>query len=98
MSHGVAIKFTYFHSGYSRYTKKEIGCKNHHPSDDCTVPECREACPNRHPKKCKFEDRCKFQSRCSYKHLKEVFKRKRERQITKRSQIFEGRNNKTEER
>ena len=54
-----------------------MGCYNFHPSDDCNLPGCREkACPNRHPKKCKFDDKCMFQSRCSYKHYKEIYQTK----------------------
>ena len=77
MSGVVVKKCSYFNSGYCRYTKKEMGCRNYHPSDVCQLPVCREeTCPNRHPKKCKFEDKCMFQSRCSYKHYKEIYQTK----------------------
>ena len=56
MSGEVVKKCSYFNSGYCRYTKKEMGCKNYHPSDVCQLPECREKA-YRHPKKCKFEDK-----------------------------------------
>ena len=89
MSQGVVIKCSYFNSGYCRYTKKEMGCKKHHPSDDCTVQGCREkACPNRHPKKCKFEDKCMFQSRCSYKHFKEVSKNKEKEKLQEEVRVL----------
>ena len=52
-----------------------MGCKNYHPRDVCQLKECREkTCPDRHPKKCKFEDKCMFQSRCSYQHSKQTSK------------------------
>ena len=51
MSGGVVMKCKYFNSGYCRYTKKEMGCKNFHPTDVCEVEGCREKeCPDRHPK------------------------------------------------
>ena len=75
MSGVVVKKCSYFNSGYCRYTKKEMGCKNYHPRDVCQLKECREkTCPDRHPKKCKFEDKCMFQSRCSYQHSKQTSK------------------------
>ena len=66
-----------------------MGCKNHHPSDDCTVQGCREkTCPTRHPKKCKFEDKCMFQSRCSYKHFTEVSKDKEKEKLQEKVRVL----------
>ena len=49
-----------------------MGCKNFHPTDVCKVKGCREKeCPDRHPKKCKFEDECRYSS-CLYNHGKKV--------------------------
>ena len=69
MSQGEVKKCSYFNSGYCRYTKKDNGCKNFHPIDECKIQGCKQKeCPGRHPKKCKFNDECRFRTICSYSH------------------------------
>ena len=64
-------KCWYFSSGYCQYTKKENGCKYFHQIDECKNQGCKhKECPNRHPKKCKFDEECQFRTSCSYNHVK----------------------------
>ena len=88
MSDGVVKKCKYFNSGYCRYTKKAIGCKNFHPTDVCKVEGCREKeCPDRHPKKCKFEDECRYSS-CLYNHVKKVVHTKEQENLQKEIDVL----------
>ena len=69
MSEETRRKCRYYNSGYCKFSRKENGCKNVHPKENCKVFNCPgKACPDRHPKKCKFNVTCRFQSRCSYLH------------------------------
>ena len=88
MSGGEVMKCKYFNSGYCRYTKKEMGCKNFHPTDVCKVEGCREKeCPDRHPKKCKFEDECRYSS-CLYNHVKKVVHPKEQEDLQKEIDVL----------
>ena len=71
MSENASKKCVYFNSGYCRYTKKQNGCKNLHPKENCETRDCNEkGCPKRHPKRCRYLEECRFQSHCSYTHQK----------------------------
>ena len=72
MSQGSSKKCFYFNSGYCKYSQKENGCKDFHPTESCTQINCNnQGCPLRLPKKCKYLEKSSFQKRCSYKHEKE---------------------------
>ena len=72
MAQDSSKKCFYYNSGYCKYSKKENGCKDFHPTESCTQINCKnQGCPLRHPKKCKFLEKCSFQKRCCYKHEKE---------------------------
>ena len=42
MSQREVKKCSYFNSGNCRYTKKENGCKNCHPIDECKIQGCKQ--------------------------------------------------------
>ena len=86
MSGGVVMKCKYFKSGYCRYTQKEMGYKNFHPTDVCKIEGCRE-CPNRHPWKCKFEDECRYSS-CLFNHVKKVVHPKEKEDLQKEIDVL----------
>ena len=51
--------------------QKRNGCKKCHPIDECKNPGYKKKeCPNRQPKKCKFDEECQFRTSCSYSHVK----------------------------
>ena len=71
MSENANKKCVHFNSGYCRYTKKQNGCKDFHPTEICETRDCKvKGCPKRHPKRCRYSEECRFQSQCSYFHQK----------------------------
>ena len=51
MSEAYSRKCRYYNSGYCKFTRKENGCCNLHPTETCKIPKSREkGCPLRHPK------------------------------------------------
>ena len=62
-------KCKYFNSCYCYFSKRKYGCKYFHPTLVCQATNCQDnSCNQRHPKKCKAQDKCMFQPRCLYSH------------------------------
>ena len=67
-------KCSYYNSGFCKYTK--TGCRSIHPSKTCNMKNCSsKACPDRHPKFCKYGSECTYKTtgNCCYSHDKQPF-------------------------
>ena len=58
----------YYNTGFCKFKAQ---CTSYHPTNICPKTGCRDkACPNRHPKKCRYKDQCRRRSTCLYCHDK----------------------------
>ena len=56
----------YYNTGFCKFKDE---CNSYHLTNICPKKGCRDkACPNRHPKKCRYKDQCRRRSTCLYCH------------------------------